>query len=506
MSIKSAIFDCDGTLIDSMPAWHDVTIQLLQEFDVADVERVFRETEALPMVEMCQAFVEDYGASADTDTLVCRLRELIRDAYSTKIKAIQGCQEFLQAAYDAGVRMVVASSTAPDELSLAIKAQGFDRYFESFFSTGEGIRSKEYPDIWNAVVEYLRVDSPDLDESDIWVFEDAPFGLKSARSVGLHTVCLFSPHGDRDYDECKGLSDILVRDYRELSLPLLNDYADARQLSGAAESRICSADEEDQAQGDGPSLCDGLQDGRVEGGSAQDGDVQGGGAQDGGVQGGGSLKVLIVGGSPERSLSATVKKLTKLADHIVAADGGADLLYELGIAPDVYCGDEDSVSPDALVWVKQVAFTSIEFPSEKYATDLLLAIQCARHEAARQGKPLNLYLTSLSGGRADHALAVIGQLAQAVDASPRLIEDSYELRILGPAGTSVWELDGSAEGKTFSAIPLADDTIVSEKGMRWNLDKRRFDLLSDEGVSNVVEDTCAQVVCHEGILACYLLG
>jgi thiamine pyrophosphokinase len=58
---------------------------------------------------------------------------------------------------------------------------------------------------------------------------------------------------------------------------------------------------------------------------------------------------------------------------------------------------------------------------------------------------------------------------------------------------------------TFSAIPLAEGTVVSERGMHWNLDRRPLALLADEGVSNVVEATDACVTCHEGVLAAFLL-
>jgi thiamine pyrophosphokinase len=150
----------------------------------------------------------------------------------------------------------------------------------------------------------------------------------------------------------------------------------------------------------------------------------------------------------------------------------------------------------------------VRYPSEKYATDLELAIDCARHEAARQGKGLALTVTCASGGRPDHALAVMGRLARAADASPRLVEDGFECRVLAPQGTSSWAV-GAGEGSlgaTFSAIPLAEGTVVSEAGMRWELDRRALPLLSDEGVSNVVECEDARVTCHEGVLAAFVLA
>ena len=41
MSVKGAIFDLDGTIVDSMGMWHDVTVRLLKEQGVGSPEEVF---------------------------------------------------------------------------------------------------------------------------------------------------------------------------------------------------------------------------------------------------------------------------------------------------------------------------------------------------------------------------------------------------------------------------------------------------------------------------------
>ena len=148
----------------------------------------------------------------------------------------------------------------------------------------------------------------------------------------------------------------------------------------------------------------------------------------------------------------------------------------------------------------------MSFPSEKYATDLALALDCARHEAARRGAPLAVTLTCASGGRPDHALAVVGQLAGAGCASARVVEDGYEMRIVSATGESRWELGPEALGRTFSAIAVASDTRVDEHGMRWELTDKPMDLLGDLGVSNVVTSADAAIVCRSGAVAAYLLS
>ena len=54
MSVNGAIFDLDGTIVDSMSMWHDVTVRLLEEQGVNNPEEVFRETEPEPLSVMCR--------------------------------------------------------------------------------------------------------------------------------------------------------------------------------------------------------------------------------------------------------------------------------------------------------------------------------------------------------------------------------------------------------------------------------------------------------------------
>lgn len=215
----------------------------------------------------------------------------------------------------------------------------------------------------------------------------------------------------------------------------------------------------------------------------------------------------MVDGSPESSSTALVAQLAAASDYVIAADRGAEVLHAAGVRPDVFCGDDDSVSAEVAAWAHASAATDIRFPSEKYATDLALAIDCARHAAARSGRPLELTLTCASGGRADHQLAVIGLLAQHADASPRIMEDGCEVRILSPEGRASWDVgaEEGAAGATFSAIALREGTVVSEAGMRWELDHHEMRLLDDLGVSNRIVVHDARITCHAGVVAAFLL-
>lgn len=226
------------------------------------------------------------------------------------------------------------------------------------------------------------------------------------------------------------------------------------------------------------------------------------------------MRILLVAGSPAPSSSALVSRLSAESDLVLAVDRGADACRSAGVVPGAFCGDADTVSEEGLAWVRDQArrhegedeMPIRLFPPAKDDTDLSLGFSCARELAAERDEALEVTVTCASAGRMDHALAVFGVLTKNADLAPRLVEDEFECRILAPVGATTWELGEGALGHHFSFVALADDTCVSEMGLRWELDHFRVDALRDRGISNVVDAADACVTCHEGVLAAFLIS
>ena len=445
MDITGAIFDCDGTLVDSMGMWNALTQRMFDTYGAgsAPLDRF----EPLALREGCALMHEEYGMGASADAVYEELCALVRRSYESEVPLMPGARAFLDELAAAGVPMIVASSTPLRELRCALAAHDLERYFVGMVSTEEvGGRDKEFPDVYLEAAR--RLGTP---VESTWVFEDAPFGVRTARRAGFPVVGLFNDHDGRREEDVRPNCDIFAHGFAELSLALLRDYERPTAAHGAP------------------------------------------------------LRALVVAGSPEPSSPELVARLAEAADYVIAADAGADACRAAGVKPDLFCGDDDSASEDAAAWARDAARASVGFPSEKYATDLALAIDAARHEAARREAALALTVTCAAGGRPDHALAVVGQLAGADCASARQVEDGFEMRIVSAEGEGTWKLGPEAVGRTFSAVAVASNTRVDERGMRWELSDHPMALLGDLGISNVVTASDAAVTCRSGAVAAFLL-
>ncbi|WP_102338501.1 thiamine diphosphokinase [Collinsella provencensis] len=216
------------------------------------------------------------------------------------------------------------------------------------------------------------------------------------------------------------------------------------------------------------------------------------------------MRVLIVGGSPEPSSAVLVANLAAQCNAVVAVDRGLDVLLEVGIACDLFCGDADSVSERGAELVhaceagKQGLVCAVErYDPHKDYTDLALALRAIDE----RWPDAQLVCTCLTGGNPDHALAVYGRLAACRESLIELREDGFRSYVLhGPFMLHVED----AWGKRFSFVPLSPEAVVSEFGMRWELNCAPVELLSDLGISNVIESNNALFTCHEGVVVAWV--
>jgi thiamine pyrophosphokinase len=182
-----------------------------------------------------------------------------------------------------------------------------------------------------------------------------------------------------------------------------------------------------------------------------------------------------------------------VADHVIAADGGARHALALGLRPHVVVGDLDSLEPE-LVEQLVAGGTQIErHPAGKNATDLELAIERAIRDGAQE-----IVLVGALGGRLDQTLANVLILAQREwPAAISLVEEDQVATLLRGGETLTLT---AAVGATVSLLPLsAQVTGITYQGLLYPLTDATLTLGSTRGISNVVAEQPATVQIASGL-------
>jgi thiamine pyrophosphokinase len=184
--------------------------------------------------------------------------------------------------------------------------------------------------------------------------------------------------------------------------------------------------------------------------------------------------------------------IIRLADKIVAADGGARHLREMNIIPDLVIGDLDSMDKETLVFLEKHNVTLIRHPVDKDATDTELAVQWAMENNAT-----SITLLGVTGTRIDHTLANIFFLEKITRAGVlcKIIDDNNEIHLL----VDKIELKGEP-GDFLSIIPITQTAGgITITGVDFPLDNAGIPMGSSLGISNRFSETTARISIKSGM-------
>lgn len=193
MQFKSAIFDMDGTLVDSLMVW-DVLWQTLSDKYLdgkpfAPTPEDDKAIRTLPLKNALELVHKNYKIASSGQEILDLANAMMVDFYSNTVKLKDGVREFLEALYASGTKMCIASATAPDLVTIAVKTCGLEKYFPKIFSCGVLGLGKDKPDIYLLAADYLGTPI-----NDTWVFEDSFVAIKTAASTGLKTVGIYDKY------------------------------------------------------------------------------------------------------------------------------------------------------------------------------------------------------------------------------------------------------------------------------------------------------------------------
>jgi HAD superfamily hydrolase (TIGR01509 family) len=175
------LFDCDGTIADSMPLHYQSWKQALQEWNCEFPEDLFYAWGGMPIVEIIAALNEKHGLSMPVEA-VCRRKEYLFLELSPRLKPVPEVLEHIEAAHGRIPFAVVSGSTRESVTSSLASLDLLDR-FDTLVCAGDYKNSKPDPEAFLLAAARLGV----APESCL-VFEDTEMGIQAARAAGMGWV------------------------------------------------------------------------------------------------------------------------------------------------------------------------------------------------------------------------------------------------------------------------------------------------------------------------------
>lgn len=206
--IKYAIFDADGTLMDSMHIWDTLDGAFLRMRGIVpDEDRIFMRYGYFNAVEY---MIEKYNLNMTPVQVKADIMKILEYYYNNVPVAKNGVKDFLQKLKNNGVRCVVATATDRYLMEPALERNGLLKYFDRVFSTKEIGVGKQKPDIFNIARDFLDADD------NLFIFEDAAYAIDTAKKAGYRVVAVEDYSAADDVDFIKNTADYYISDYSEM--------------------------------------------------------------------------------------------------------------------------------------------------------------------------------------------------------------------------------------------------------------------------------------------------
>jgi len=214
MEKQFAIFDMDGTLVDSMAYWRDLGREYLDQKGIREGrEEVLEAVRGMTMTESAGLFYRHFPQLGSAKQVASEMNAIMEGYYKSCIPLKTGIREYLEALREAGVQMCVASATAEELVRLCLNRLGIGEFFSFFLSCEQIGIGKDKPDIYLMAAERFGA----VPEA-VAVYEDAPYAIKTAKAAGFYVVAVYDAISEKRWDWAREQAHESIVSYPEANI------------------------------------------------------------------------------------------------------------------------------------------------------------------------------------------------------------------------------------------------------------------------------------------------
>ena len=209
--IKAAIFDVDGTILDSMPYWISAADEYLDRLHIPHPDGIGQMFLSMNMEEGAEYIRQKYLPDMTMKELLGGIVDVMTDAYTNRVLPKTGAIEFMRHLKAENIPIMIATATDRRMLQAGLERLGITELIDGILTCSECQTSKSKPDIFLRAAELLGT-AP----NETVVFEDALYAVNTAVNAGFVVVAIEDESSHKDRQTIRDIAAYYIEDYERI--------------------------------------------------------------------------------------------------------------------------------------------------------------------------------------------------------------------------------------------------------------------------------------------------
>lgn len=206
MRIRGAIFDVDGTLLDSMFIWDTIGETYLRSIGYEPKENLNEVFKDMSLRQAARYYQTEYGVTLSIDEIMDGVNAMLERYYRYEVPLKPGVAALLTQLRENGVKLCIATATDRYLVEAALERCGVLSCFGTIFTCNEVGHGKDEPDIFEAALRSLGTE-----KAETVVFDDALYAVRTAKKAGFLVAAVFDRH-EKEQAAVRSLADLYLED------------------------------------------------------------------------------------------------------------------------------------------------------------------------------------------------------------------------------------------------------------------------------------------------------
>lgn len=211
MKISAAIFDMDGTIIDSMKYYESIGEKYLTSLGIKESKTLSKYFFTHTSVELADYLIKEFNVLKSKEQIIFELNETFLYYYQNIIEAKKGINFFMEYLKQNNVPIALLTASDRKIAEPCLIRNNLYSYFDEKVYCSEHNTSKHSKDIFLYTAKKLNAKI-----ETTFMFEDALYAIKNAKEIGFKICGVLDNWCKPDWDKIKELSDFCINDYEEI--------------------------------------------------------------------------------------------------------------------------------------------------------------------------------------------------------------------------------------------------------------------------------------------------